>query len=199
MQVYKEQKQKKVIKTNNMRWFNIKRNELIGIELINPIKDKYIIRLSPNNKNIIKDEYDTSDTRYVSIIVNNRPTIADIKKELLSLQKEYDNSSEVNSFYIDGKRIWFDKATRVGIVNAINLQKEFGNNTYIIWFDNISAELDINRALNILAMIENYASICYNVTQKHINEIKKLSSIEECLNYDITADYPTILNITLND
>ena len=182
-----------------MRWFNIKRNELIGIELINPIKDKYIIRLSPNNKNIIKNEYDTSDTRYVSIIVNNRPTIADIKKELLSLQKEYDNSSEVNSFYIDEKRIWFDKATRVGIVNAINLQKELGNNTYTIWFDNVSIELDINRALNILAMIENYASTCYNITQIHISEIKKLSSIEECLNYDITANYPTILNITLND
>lgn len=182
-----------------MRWFNIKRNELIGLELINPIKNKYVIRLSPNNKNIIKDEYNTSDTRYVSIIVNNKPNIIDIKKELLSLQKEYDNSSEVNSFYIDGKRVWFDKATRVGIVNAINLQKELGNNTYIIWFDNVSIELDINRALNILAMIENYASICYNVTQKHINEIKKLSSIEECLNYDITANYPTILNITLND
>lgn len=182
-----------------MRWFNIKRNELIGLELINPIKDKYILRLSPNNKNIIKDEYDIYDTRYVSIIVNNCPTITDIKKELLSLQKEYDNSSEVNSFYINGKRIWFDKVTRVGIVNAINLQKELGNNTYTIWFDNMSIELDINRALNILAMIENYASTCYNVTQKHINEIKKLSSIEECLNYDITANYPTILNITLND
>lgn len=182
-----------------MRWFNIKKNELIGLELINPIKDKYIIRLSPNNKNIIKDKYDTSDTRYVSIIVNNKPNITDIKKELLSLQKEYDNSSEVNSFYIDEKRIWFDKATRVGIVNAINLQKELGKNTYTIWFDNISIELDINRALNILAMIENYANLCYNVTQKHINEIKKLSSIEECLNYDITANYPTILNITLND
>lgn len=182
-----------------MRWFNIKRNELIGLELINPIKYKYVIRLSPNNKNIIKDKYDTYDTRYVSIIVNHKPTITDIKKELLSLQKEYDNSSEVNSFYINGKRIWFDKATRVGIVNAINLQKELSNNTYTIWFDNVSIELDINRALNILAMIENYANICYNVTQKHINEIKKLSSIEECLNYDITANYPTILNITLND
>lgn len=182
-----------------MRWFNIKRNELIGLELINPIKNKYVIRLSPNSKNIIKDEYDTSDTRYVSIIVNHRPTITDIKKELLSLQKEYDNNSEVNSFYINNKRIWFDKATRVGIVNAINLQKELGNTTYTIWFDNSSIELDINRALKILAMIENYASICYNITQKHINEIKKLSSIEECLNYDITANYPTILNIILND
>ena len=34
---------------------------------------------------------------------------------------------------------------------------------------------------------------------KDTAKIKKLSSIEECLNYDITADYPTILNITLND
>ena len=182
-----------------MEWTYIKKSELNSIECINPYKGRYIIRLSPNSKNIPKDEENIYDTRITSIIVNNKPNLYDIKKELLSLQKEYDNSSEVNSFYINGKRIWFDKVTRVGIVNAINLQKELGNNTYTIWFDNMSIELDINRALNILAMIENYASTCYNVTQKHINEIKKLSSIEECLNYDITANYPTRLNITLND
>ena len=182
-----------------MEWTYIKKSELNSIECINPYKGRYIIRLSPNSKNIPKDEENIYDTRITSIIVNNKLNLYDIKKELLSLQKEYDNSSEVNSFYINGKRIWFDKVTRVGIVNAINLQKELGNNTYTIWFDNMSIELDINRALNILAMIENYASTCYNVTQKHINEIKKLSSIEECLNYDITANYPTILNITLND
>ena len=88
-----------------MRWFNIKKNELIGLELINPIKDKYVIRLSPNNKNIIKDKYDISDTRYVSIIVNNKPLIDDIKKHLLSLQKEYDSSFEVNCFILDGKKV----------------------------------------------------------------------------------------------
>lgn len=182
-----------------MEWTYIKKSELNSIECINPYKGRYIIRLSPNSKNIPKDEENIYDIRITSIIVNNKPNLYDIKKELLSLQKEYDNSIEVNSFYIDRKRIWFNKATRVGIVNAINLQKELGNNTYTIWFDNISIEIDINRALNILAMIENYASNCYNVTQKHINEIKKLSSIEECLNYDITANYPTTLNITLND
>lgn len=182
-----------------MEWTYIKKSELNSIECINPYKSRYIIRLSPNSKNIPKDEENIYDTRITSIIVNNKPNLYDIKKELLSLQKEYDNSIEVNSFYIDRKRIWFDKATRVGIINAINLQKELGNNTYTIWFDNISIELDINRALNILAMIENYASTCYNVTQKHINEIKKLSSIEECLNYDITANYPAILNIDLTN
>lgn len=182
-----------------MEWTYIKKSELNPIECINPYKGRYIVRLSPNSKNIPKNEENIYDTRIMSITVNNKPNLYDIKKELLSLQKEYDNSIEVNSFYIDKKRIWFDKATRVGLVNTINLRKEFGNNTYTIWFDNVSIELDINRALKILAMIENYASICYNVTQKHINEIKKLSSIEECLNYDITADYPTILNITLND
>lgn len=182
-----------------MRWINIKKEHLIGLECTNPYNSKHILRLSPNSKNIINIENRDIDTRILSIKVNNKPTLFEIKNILLSLQKEYDNSSEVNSFYINGKRIWFDKATRVGIVNAINLQKELGNNTYTIWFNNISIKLDINRALNILAMIENYASICYNVTQKHINEIKKLSSIEECLNYDITANYPTTLNITLND
>lgn len=182
-----------------MEWTCIKKSEFNSIECINPYKGRYIIRLSPNSKNIQKDEQNIYDTRITSIIVNNKPNLYDIKKELLSLQKEYDNSIEVNSFYIDKKRIWFDKATRVGLVNAINLQKELGNTTYTIWFDNNSIELDINRALKILAMIENYASTCYNVTQKHISEIKKLSSIEDCLQYDITAEYPAILNIDLTN
>lgn len=182
-----------------MRWINCKQNEFISLELINPKTDKYIIRLSPNTKNIQLSENETADIRFTLIVVNNRPTVSDIKSQLLSLQKEYDKSVEVNSFYIDGKRTWFDKSTRVGLANAINLQKELGNTTYTVWFNNVSINLDIARALKLLATIENYAGICYNVTQKHITEINNLSSIEECLNYDITAGYPAILNITLTD
>lgn len=41
-----------------------------------------------------KGERDDSDTRIVSIIVKNKPTLFDIKNHLLSLQKEYDSSVE---------------------------------------------------------------------------------------------------------
>ena len=183
-----------------MIWFNDKRQNITGLQCANPYSSKYILRLCVNNKNIINDgagELDEDDVRYILKRVNNIPTLADIKNILLSLQVEYDKCYEVNSFYIDGIRCWFDKATRVGLTNAINLQKQLGNTTYKVWFGDNIIELEIDRALTLLANIENYAGQCYNVTQEHISEINNLSTIEDCLNYDITAGYPDILNITL--
>ena len=182
-----------------MRWINIKKDELVGLECINPKNDKHILRLSPNSKNMKKDERDDSDARIISIIVKNKPTLLDIKKHLLYLQAEYDISSEVNSFYIDGNRVWFDKLTRIGISKAINDQRILGNDKYSVWFNNTALELTLDKAELLLAKIEDYAGKCYNVTQQHLYEIKNLSSIEDCLSYDVTAGYPNMLNISLND
>lgn len=182
-----------------MRWINIKSEELVGLECINPKNDRHILRLSPNSKNMIQDEQDNNDTRIVSIIVNNKPSIDDIKKYLLSLQEEYDNSAEVNSFYLNGKRVWLDKATRVGIVSTLNLEKKTGKTDTTLWFGNRSINIEIDKALTLLTTVEMYAKECYNNTHKHYAEINQLDSIEACLQYDITAGYPTILNITLTD
>lgn len=182
-----------------MRWINGQQSELVGLELVNPKTDKHILRLSPNTKNLKLSENENADIRFMLITVNNRPTLSDIKNHLLYLQKEYDKSVEVNSFGIDGKRVWFDKDTRVGLSKAINDQRILGNNTYKVWFGNQVVELELDRAELLLANIEDYAGKCYNNTQKHLSEIKQLSTIEDCLSYDITAGYPAILNITLNN
>ena len=180
-----------------MRWINIKRKELVGLECINPKNDKHILRLSPNSKNLIQDEQDTNDTRIVSIIVNNKPLIADIKNHLLSLQEEYDNSAEVNSFYLNDKRVWLDKATRVGLFNLLNLEKLSNKETTTLWFNDKSITVNIDKAIQLLTAVEIYAKQCYDNTQKHYAEINKLKSIEEALAYDITAGYPEILNINI--
>ena len=100
-----------------MRWINIKKDKLIGLECINPINYKHILRLSPNSKNMEKREWDDSDARIVSIIVKNKPTLFDIKNHLLSLQKEYDSSIEVNCFILNNKRVWL--SIRKNYVNFI--------------------------------------------------------------------------------
>ena len=182
-----------------MRWINIKSEELVGLECINPKNDRHILRLSPNSKNIIQDEQESNDTRIVSIIVNNKPSIDDIKKLLLSLQKEYDSSFEVNCFILGGKKVWLDKDTRVGLFNLLNIEKASNTETTILWFNNTSIEIDVNKAITLLTMVEKYAKQCYDNTQKHYVEINQLDSIESCLKYDITAGYPDILNITLTD
>ena len=182
-----------------MRWINIKSEELVGLECINPKNDRHILRLSPNSKNIIQDEQDNNDTRIVSIIVNNKPSIDDIKKHLLSLQKEYDSSFEVNCFILGGKKVWLNKDTRVGIFNLLNIEKASNTETTTLWFSNTSIEIQVDKAMALLTMVEKYAKQCYDNTQKHYVEINQLESIEDCLQYDITEGYPDILNITLTD
>ena len=180
-----------------MRWTNIKKDELVGLECINPKNDKHILRLSPNSKNMEKGEHDNSDVRIVSIIVKNKPTLFDIKNHLLSLQKEYDSSTEVNRFILNNKKVWLDKATRVGLFNILNLEKSNGIEVTTLWFDTTSIKVNVDKALTLLTAVEMYAKKCYDNTQKHYVEIKQLESIEDCLVYDITKEYPDILNIQI--
>ena len=106
-----------------MRWINTKKDELIGLECINPINDKHILRLSPNSKNMEKRKQDEDDIRIVSIIVKNKPTLFDIKNHLLSLQKEYDSNTEVNSFILNNERVRLDKAIRLYCLILLILKK----------------------------------------------------------------------------
>ena len=177
-----------------MRWFNCKKEEFVSLECINAKTDKHIIRLSPNG-NFIPEGKSKDDIRFIPIYINNKPNVKEIKKLLLSLQAEYDNSAEVNSFYLNGKRVWLDKATRVGLFNILNIEKASNTETTTLWFSNTSIEIQVDKAMALLTMIEKYAKQCYDNTHKHYVEINQLESIEDCLQYDITAGYPDILNI----
>ena len=177
-----------------MRWFNCKKEEFVSLECINTKTDKHIIRLSPN-KNFIPEDESKDDIRFIPIYINNKPNVKEIKELLLSLQAEYDNSAEVNSFYLNGKRVWLDKATRVGLFNIFNIEKASNTETITLWFSNTSIEIQVDKAIALLTTVEKYAKQCYDNTQKHYVEINQLESIEDCLQYDITAGYPDILNI----
>lgn len=179
-----------------MRWFNCKKEEFVSLECINVKTDKHILRLSPN-ENFTPENESKDDIRFIPIYVNNKPNIKEIKELLLSLQAEYDNSAEVNSFYINGKRVWFDKATRVGLVNSLNLEKATGKTDTILWLNNISININIDKALQLLSVVEMYAKECYNNTHQHMYDISKLKTIEECLEFDITKNYPQKLNIKI--
>lgn len=179
-----------------MRWFNCKKEEFVRLECINSKTDKHILRLSPNG-NFTPEGESKDDIRFIPIYINNKPNIQDIKKILLSLQKEYDNSDEVNSFYINDERVWFDKATRVGLINLINLEKNIGKTDTILWFNNDSITIDIDKALNLLSIVEMYAKDCYDNTNQHYSDIAKLETLEDCLSFDITSGYPNILKIEI--
>lgn len=107
----------------------------------------------------------------------------------------YDNSEKVNLFYFDGLALWLDKATRVGLVNSITIEKKAKRSTTCLWFGSHSVNVNVDVALEILLQLELYAHECYNVTAQHLAQIDKCSTVEALRAFDVCADYPEILQL----
>ena len=108
--------------------------------------------------------------------------------------EEYDISTAVNEFYINGKGIWLDKLTRAGLLLRFQSEQIRGKEYTTLWYDNEYFELPIEDAQNMLYSLEVYASECYDNTQKHLTEINKLATIEEIEEYDYRDGYPEKLS-----
>ena len=113
---------------------------------------------------------------------------------LLHNIETYDTSPAVNSFALQGKEMWLPKEKRVGLVNSTTTEKKAGRETTTLWHDGVRYELPVDAALQMLAALELYALECYNVTEAHKADIKALTTVEEVVAYDYTADYPEKLN-----
>lgn len=107
----------------------------------------------------------------------------------------YDNSEKVNLFYFDGLALWLDKATRVGLVNSITIEKKAKRSTTCLWFGSHRININVDTALGILSQIELYAHECYNVTALHLVQINECDTVEALRAFDICADYPEVLQL----
>lgn len=117
-----------------------------------------------------------------------------IKEEAIEQITEYDTSSDVNSFTLQGKTMWLPKETRVGLVNSVTIEKNTGKETTILWFGGEKYELPVDTALQMLSALELYALECYNVTAAHKAAVSALESVEDVVAYDYTQGYPEKLN-----
>ena len=117
-----------------------------------------------------------------------------IKEEAIEQITEYDTSSDVNSFTLQGKTMWLPKETRVGLVNSVTIEKNAGKETTVLWFGGEKYELPVDTALQMLSALELYALECYNVTAAHKAAVNALESVEDVVAYDYTQGYPEKLN-----
>ncbi len=127
-------------------------------------------------------------------ITNEEEALAAIKTDLIAQITAYDTSAAVNSFTLQGKKMWLPKETRVGLVNSITIEKNAGKETTVLWFGGEKYELPVDTALQMLAALELYALECYNVTAAHKAAVNTLESVEDVVAYDYTQGYPEKLN-----
>ena len=120
-----------------------------------------------------------------------------MRKAMLYYIEKYDISSYVNEFELNGMQTWLDKATRVGLMNSINVTQRAGGSKIELWLGNYKLELDCNKAIELLSKIEIYAMNCFNVTSLHKKQVSEFSNIEDFLNYDYKSGYPDKLIINI--
>ena len=109
----------------------------------------------------------------------------------------YDTSDKVNGFILNGQIVWLDKATRVGLMNSTNIERDLGQETTELWLGEHNLIIKCDLAIQLLQQLEVYALKCFNVTATHKKEVNSLSTIEEINSYDITKDYPDKLVINI--
>ena len=112
------------------------------------------------------------------------------KKSVIKKIDAYDQSSDVNSFFLNGIQVWLNKDTRVGLMNSLTIEKNSGKEESVLWLNNICITINCDIAMQMLSSLELYALACYNTTAQHKVAVQNLTTLEEVTTYDYTTCYP---------
>lgn len=130
-------------------------------------------------------------------------SVEGVKELLQRLINEYDVSPEVNGFTIshDGKELayWLPAEKRGQLATGIAAKKACGSSTYTLDLREygVSIDVDCNKLTELLTKLDNYAVESYNVTSKHLNEVKAMTNIDTLLAYDYKSGYPEKLRFEI--
>ena len=74
--------------------------------------------------------------------------------------KDCDKSDGVNCFYCNGKPAWLDKATRVGLVNSLTMEKAAGRTETVLWLNGEMLTLGVDDALQMMVVQHSQREPC---------------------------------------
>lgn len=130
------------------------------------------------------------------ILAIYEPSIEEIIAQKLNELSLYDSSDTVNQFCIDNTYGWWDKATRVGLMNSIAIERASGRSETNIWLGDTLFVLPVEKAIYMLQQLELYALVCFDTTQRHTKAIQQLETKEEIEAYNFKTGYPGKISFT---
>lgn len=145
-------------------------------------------------------EYDENEVQKAFVEFSakmNALNLEQAKADKIAEITDYDTSSLVNGFMLNGQLVWLDKATRVGLMNSTTIAKAAGQETTTLWLGELKLVVGCDKAIQLLSVLEMYALECFNVTASHKAAVNELKSIEEVEAYDYKAGYPKMLEMSV--
>ena len=134
---------------------------------------------------------------YVEPQLTEKEKLEQAKADKIAEISDYDTSSSVNGFVLNGLLVWLDKATRVGLMNSTTIAKSAGQKTTTLWLGGLKLVVDCDKAIQLLSALEMYALECFNVTASHKQAVSELTTIEEVEAYDHKSGYPKMLEMSV--
>ena len=162
----------------------------------------YLVRIYVNHRTGER-EIETGEDKTVSqvFIADFIETVSEslnpleiAKKFVSEAIAAYDSSREVNEFFIGGKSMWLDKATRSGLKLRLDAERTSGKEETVLWYGTEAVDLKVAEAISMLNALEIYASGCYDRTQAHLKAVQDLNDVSKILNYKFEMGYPDKLN-----
>lgn len=166
--------------------------------------DKFIHRIGTDSYfkkgTILKNDIESNFEEVDELPDSN---LNQVKEAKLIEINSYDKSKNVESFYINNKRLWLTKEQRSAIDRQIIARENNSLNDITLSFltDNnemIFFIIDNTKAKDMLDLLEIYAGDALNTTNKHIQNVLKLTTVEDINNYDYTTNYPKKLNFKID-
>lgn len=130
-------------------------------------------------------------------IAPEKTPLGKAKEDMIRLIEQYDASDNVNSFSLNGIKVWLPKETRVGLMNSTTIEKNAGKEESTLWLNGLCITVNCDAAIQMLSSLELYALACYNKTAEHKLAINNLTDIAEVKSYDYTQGYPDKLSFTI--
>ena len=153
---------------------------------------------TPVKKEVTREQYTYNYIETVCSSDKIPDPLQVVKNYVIEKIDEYDQSSNVNSFTLNGvSGVWLDKATRVGLMNSTTIQKNAGIENSVLWIDNICLTINVDLIIKLLGVLEVYALGCFNTTAEHKKKILDMTKIDDVINYDFTTDYPEHPNFSV--
>lgn len=122
--------------------------------------------------------------------------LGDAKRTKLMAINVYDQSDNVNVFYLGGQSMWLDAQTRQTLRISVESYKAMGSENVTKWFGGQEFTFPVNTWLQMLNVLEAYAGEALNVTEAHKAAVMAMESVSEVEQYDITEGYPEVIVFT---
>lgn len=131
---------------------------------------------------------------YEEYVPTQEELLEEAKIKKLSLINIYNDSEDVNSFTVNGHRMWLTVLERQQLLTQINAYEAFGRESMTKWHEGIEFTFSISQWKSMFAALEVYCGDALNVTEQHRVNVKALNTIEEVEQYNYKANYPEKLN-----